>query len=63
MEKEVISVTYRLVQLIQQWLAVNGKSKNLVVSRSMSFQLVFSMCWNPEEMCSNASEGVHVPAR
>lgn len=46
------------------YLAVSGKFKNPVVAQSswMS-QLVFSICWNPEEAGSNASEGRNMLAR
>jgi hypothetical protein len=55
------------VQLIQQWLTVHGMSKNAVVARSTRLAvfsyLLFSVPWNPEEVGSNAREGMDVLAR
>lgn len=60
---QMIQVT---VRLIQQWLAVNGKPRNLVVSSSVPqdwmSQLVFSIGWNPAEVDPKASEAMDVLA-
>lgn len=52
-------MAHRLIQLIQQWLAMNAKSKNPVAAQATSWvsQLVFSRCWNPK-VGSKASEGM-----
>lgn len=54
-----------MVQLFQQWLPINGRSKNRVVFQSMRLDvsLVFSMSQNPEEVGSIASEGVDLLVR
>lgn len=52
------------VQLIQQWLSVNGEFKSLaLVPQGWVSQLVLCVCWNPEEVATNAREGADVLAR
>ena len=53
------------IQLIQQWLTVNIKSRNPVVAQyegSMS-QLFFYICWNSEEVGSNVSKEMNMLSR
>jgi hypothetical protein len=53
-------VVYRLVQLVQQWLPYNRRPKNPVVvqSKRLDVSAVYRICSNPEEVGSNASEGM-----
>lgn len=46
-----------MVQLIQQQLAMNGKSKNLEGAQftRLDVSAAFCVCWNPKEIASNAS--------
>lgn len=46
-----------MVQLIQQQLAMNRKSKNLEGAQFMRLDVsaAFCVCWNPKEIASNAS--------
>lgn len=48
------------VQLIQQWLTVREIPKILyfLIPQGWMSQLIFSICWNPEEIGSNANEGL-----
>lgn len=50
-----------MVQLFQQWLYPNRKSKNPIFVQStspyVSAGLVFSICQSLEQECSNVSEG------
>lgn len=45
--------------------STNERSKNPVVAQSMRLesQLVFSICWNPKGVVSNASEGMDLQGR
>ena len=54
-----------VVQLVQQWLSTTEgpRIQQLFSPCSWMPQLLFSMCWNPEEVGSNASEGMDLPAR
>jgi hypothetical protein len=52
-KREFIRMTNRL---IQQWLAVNGKSKCLVIVQSMKLDVSAGLQYVPEEWGSNDSE-------
>lgn len=57
-------MVYRLVQLVQQWLPCNRRPKNPVVvqSKRLDVSAVYRICSNPEEVGSNASEGMDLLA-
>lgn len=46
-------------------MAVNGKSKNLIVAWHMrlGISVAFNIYWNLKEVGCNASEGMDLPAR
>ena len=53
-----------MVQLVQQWLSSHKKSRNALVAQSGGWisQLDFNRRWTPEDVGSNAFEGMAVLA-
>lgn len=47
-----------VLQLVQKWLAINRKFKNLLSLQGWMSWLVFDICQNPVEVDINVSEGL-----
>lgn len=46
------------VQVVQSWLSPERQIKDLVVFQSVRMHVSAHLCWNKEEVGSNADEGM-----